>query len=88
MRQSVNLKQSSQAKYGDQHKPNKRTFSQKDANALNQRSNRNTLFIGGANVAYNAQSRQNTQESAESSKSRNGGLNDQQFVISNNYHVL
>lgn len=48
---------------------------------LQSKQNRNTLFIGGnginggANYMYNnnmAQARQNTKESAESSKSRNG----------------
>jgi len=50
---------------------------------LQSKQNRNTLFIGGnginggASYMYNnnmAQARQNTKESAESSKSRNGGL--------------
>ena len=49
------------------------------------KQNRNTLFIGGSGInggaqyIYNnnmANARQNTKDSAESSKSRNGGLND------------
>jgi hypothetical protein len=62
---------------------------------LNQRANRNTLFIGGAginggaNFAYNNnfhQSRQNTKESAESSNSRNpDGLSQNNFT---NYQIL
>ena len=95
--------------YSDKKKINNRTFSQKDANmmsssdalnqsgiaAINQRSNRNTLFVGGAGInggvqfAYNNnihQSRQNTKESAESSKSREINLN--QVNSFTNYHML
>ena len=57
-------------------------LNQSGISVLNQRSNRNTLFVGGAGInsgaqyAYNNnfhQSRQNTKESAESSKSREVG---------------